>query len=119
MMDSGFRICSSATAPRPGIRAKLSATTLLDRNFVDRLRTTSFCSAVELSRRRRNAILGVRGLDERYRRDFGCRRIEPRSAQVCEVDGLRTTASIRSFGGHGRGYGGWHLTIGWSDILWN
>jgi hypothetical protein len=58
---------------------------------------------------------GVRSLDERYRRDSGCRRIEPRSAQVSGVDGLRTMSGIRSFGGHGCSLVGWHLTIGWSD----
>jgi hypothetical protein len=119
MMDLGFRICSSANAPRPGIRAKLGATALLDRNFVDGLRATSVRLAVELPWRRGNTIPRVRSLGESYRSDSGCRRIEPRSAQVCGVDDLRTMAGIRNFGEHGCSFGGWHLTIGWSDILWN
>jgi hypothetical protein len=119
MRDSGFGICSLANAPRPAVREFLAATAPIDDNFVHGLSTTSFRLAVELRWRRGNAIPRVRSLDERYRDNSGCRRIVSRSAQVCGVVGLRTMAGIRSFGEHGCSFGGWHLTIGWSDILWN
>jgi hypothetical protein len=56
MRDSGFRICSSANAPRPGVREILAAEAPIYDNFVDGLRTTSVRLVVELLRRRGNAI---------------------------------------------------------------
>jgi hypothetical protein len=76
------------------------------RRLAKRLRGVG--GAFQVGRRARN-------FDRRFRGNAGCRRIERSGARMAWVCGAAEVVKNCSFGGHGRGFVGCHLTIGSSD----